>query len=369
MYVGLSLTSSSIFQMLRGSVVIFTATFSAVFLKKRQAGYKWLGVAFVLVGTAVVGASSFVSACKDSCAGASSGGGDSKAMIGNVLIIVAQVIVATQMVVEEMFIEGYDIPPLQVVGWEGLFGVSIMSTVLLAMYYIPVVGTPLCDNSVRNSGPNTTFSGTGGCPAPKVIFPATPACNHVEDVIDAFTQMGNAPLILLFTLLNMCSIAFFNFFGVSVTKYVNSATRMVLDSLRTMVIWGFSLGIGWEKFCYVQVIGFVVLLAGTFIFNGILRVPGFVYEEPAQAVEGREDAEAALLQEGMHYDTLETSSLNLNSENVYSVSGQACCSRTAAAAALGAHSPPLHRLLPHAPPPHTPHTLPALQIKKMGGAR
>ncbi len=101
------------------------------------------------------------------------------------------------------------------------------------------------------------------------------------------------------------------------TKYVNSATRMVLDSLRTMVIWGFSLGIGWEKFCYVQVIGFVILLMGTFIFNGIVQVPGFEYA-PAPAAAGADDAEA-LLQEGSEYAQLDASSLNDPDPNVYSV--------------------------------------------------
>ena len=211
MYVGLSLTSSSIFQMLRGSVVIFTATFSAVFLKKKQAGFKWVGVAFVMVGTAVVGASSFVSSCKDTCAGSGGAGSDSKAMVGNVLIIVAQVIVATQMVVEEMFIEGYDIPPLQVVGWEGAWGLSIMSAVLLAMYYIPTQGTPMCS---FNSGPNATVLSNSTCPTPDTVFSSEAVCSHVEDTYDAFVQFGNNGKIILFTALNVCSIAFFNFFGV-----------------------------------------------------------------------------------------------------------------------------------------------------------
>ena len=93
----------------------------------------------------------------------------------------------------------------------------------------------------------------------------------------------------------------------SVTKHVNSATRMVLDSLRTLVIWAFSLGLKWERFCYVQVIGFVVLLTGTFIFNGIIRVPGFDYAAAEAQPEG--DAEA-LLAESDGYSELETSSLN-----------------------------------------------------------
>lgn len=35
------------------------------------------------------------------------------------LIIIAQIITSIQMVVEEKFVAGQDIPPLQAVGWEG----------------------------------------------------------------------------------------------------------------------------------------------------------------------------------------------------------------------------------------------------------
>jgi hypothetical protein len=41
------------------------------------------------------------------------------------------------MVVEEKFISGYNIPSLQVVGWEGFWGFTMLTTLLLPMYYIP----------------------------------------------------------------------------------------------------------------------------------------------------------------------------------------------------------------------------------------
>lgn len=64
---------------------------------------------------------------------------------------------------------------------------------------------------------------------------------------------------------------------------------MVIDSLRTMVIWGFSLAVRWESFCWVEVIGFVILLSGTMIYNQVIRVPGLTYPEV--------NKEAALLDE------------------------------------------------------------------------
>ena len=52
---------------------------------------------------------------------------------------------------------------------------------------------------------------------------------------------------------NILSIAFFNFAGISVTKELSATTRMVLDSIRTLVIWVVTLGLGWQDFQYFQV--------------------------------------------------------------------------------------------------------------------
>ena len=103
------------------------------------------------------------------------------------------------------------------------------------------------------------------------------------------------------------------------TKYVNASTRVVLDSLRTMVIWGFSMAIGWETFCYVQIIGFSVLLLGTFVFNGILKVPGFAYEEEPK---GEEEDELLEFQAASgEYDELDSSSLNVTEAPTYKIKG------------------------------------------------
>ena len=59
--------------------------------------------------------------------------------------------------------------------------------------------------------------------------------------------MGNNPLIVVAVIGNIVSIAFFNFFGLSVTKTQSATTRMVLDSIRTIVIWAVCLALGWEE--------------------------------------------------------------------------------------------------------------------------
>jgi len=232
MYVGLNLTYASVFQMLRGSVVIFTGLLTVVWLKRPLQRFEWFGMFLVLVGLAFVGLSSVVGSSSD----------DSNApnpVLGDIIIVCAQVIVATQMVYEEKYVNKYNVEALQAVGLEGLFGFMGTSIFLFIFYFIP--------------------GSSGG--------------NHLENTPDAFVQMTHSWVVTIALAGTVLSIPFFNWFGVSVTKKINATTRMVLDSVRTFVIWGISLAIGWQDFSYLQVSGFVMLIAGTLVYNRIVTLP------------------------------------------------------------------------------------------------
>merc|ERR1719510_1650411 len=167
-------------------------------------------------------------------------------LMGDVIIVCAQVIVASQMVYEEKFITKYNVPALKAVGWEGTFGFLTLSTLLIPFYFIPV----------------GNFFGDQINP------------RHVlEDVYDGLYQLAhNSELAGAFSL-TVISIAFFNFAGISVTKEMSATTRMVLDSVRTLVIWGVSLVVQWQKFHWLQLVGFLILVIGMCIYNNLLIVP------------------------------------------------------------------------------------------------
>lgn len=57
-----------------------------------------------------------------------------KAVIGVLLIAAAQVFTASQFVLEEWILENYAMDPLQVVGWEGIFGFSITVIASIILY-------------------------------------------------------------------------------------------------------------------------------------------------------------------------------------------------------------------------------------------
>ena len=64
----------------------------------------------------------------------------------------------------------------------------------------------------------------------------------------------------------------FNFFGLSVTRSVSATARSTIDTCRTLFIWLVSLGLGWETFKWLQILGFALLVYGTFVFNDIVRL-------------------------------------------------------------------------------------------------
>ena len=242
MYVGLTWTYAASFQMLRGSVIIFTGLLSVAFLGTRLKIHHWVGMILVMIGLVLVGVGDALY---------SQQGGSHYALAGDLLIVVAQVITAVQMTVEEKLIKKYKVPPLQAVGWEGIFGFSVLAIALIPMFFVP-----------------------WHLPHPQEVWQET---TRFEDAIDAFYMLGNNWKLLFAAVGTVVSIAFFNFSGLTVTSTMNATTRMVLDSVRTIFIWVFSLGIGWQKFQPLQPVGYFVLFVGTCIYYDIIIMPAFRY--------------------------------------------------------------------------------------------
>lgn len=243
MYLALTWTYAASFQMLRGSVIIFTALLSVAFLGNKLKLNHWIGMGTVICGLVIVGVGDYVFFTptahleKDTV------------LAGDLLIVLAQGIVAIQMTYEERVLKKYKVPPLQGVGWEGIFGFIVLCLLLFPMFFIP-----------------------WHLPASQDFWQET---TRFEDSIDGLNQIFNSPLLLLSTIGLIISIAFFNFAGLTVTSTMSATTRMVLDSVRTIFIWVFSLAVGWQKFEPLQPIGYLVLFIGTCIYYNIIIVPTF----------------------------------------------------------------------------------------------
>jgi multidrug transporter EmrE-like cation transporter len=256
MYAGLALSCASVYQMLRGAIIIFTALISVFWLRRRLLPFHWFSVLLVIVGVCVVGVQSLETA---------SAGSQQGLILGIILILVAQAVQSFQVTAQEKLLEKFGTPGLRLVGLEGTFGCILLSLLLIPMNYVDISGLPI--ENVRDAVVQIQNS------------PSELPTGHPNWHL----PVGNALAVAIGG--NIVSIAFFNVAGISITKVLSASHRMVLDSMRTCVVWGVALLLGWETFHLVQLIGFVIMLIGTAAYNEYIRLPFFRYDSDDSARE------------------------------------------------------------------------------------
>jgi uncharacterized membrane protein len=80
---------------------------------------------------------------------------------------------------------------------------------------------------------------------------------------------------MILSIIAIFDISFFNYFGISITKYGSASQRVTVDLFRILFVWIFSVALGLEKFNVKLVPGFLVLTLGFLIYNEILIIPYF----------------------------------------------------------------------------------------------
>eukprot|EP00727_Mastigamoeba_balamuthi_P006182 m51a1_g2183 putative transmembrane protein c2orf18 homolog (429) ;mRNA; f:106021-107785 len=292
--IGLLYCTASVWQMLRGSIIVFTCILSTIFLKRKTPAYRWFAIAITICGLILVGLSSvFNTKSKSSDKSGSKSDDDDdteqsagKTVLGIFLVLISQLISGTQMVVEEILLKKKDLEPLHVVGMEGVYGTLLMCFIVLPIVYVV-------------PGDNPSSMGRGS----------------YDNVIDAFQMMGNNIALLFFVIIYFFSIAFFNFFGLNVTKVLTAVHRTLIDACRSVLVWAWQLltyycinkrfGEEWTKYSGLQVAGFVLLICGTVIYNGILKLPFFSYEsnEPKTEESTVSSVELNVSKDGLNGNT------------------------------------------------------------------
>jgi len=174
--------------MMRGFIVIITALFSIIFLKRKLYAHHLISIVVIVTGVALVGVFSILES-DDGDSGKSQ-----TSFTGVMILLIAQCFVGGQFIIEEKLFEGYYIDPMYAVGCEGMFGTLYFSILLPIFQYVPCTTDGVCGNNGK-----------------------------IDDTAQAFRQLGQWWELLVFSLGIVVSIACFNVTGQAVTKYGSAA--------------------------------------------------------------------------------------------------------------------------------------------------
>lgn len=267
MLLGLLRTSASSYQMLRGSVIIFTGISSRLFLGKRMPWKKWGSILIVLIGLIIVGLADLIQPSINTefnddgqqqanisikpmivnqTRNATSPSKDENKInievYGDILVVCSQFFLAVKAVYTEKVLSYYDIDPLKGVGWEGLYGFMIMTLIMIPLSYIDV------QSRDWSSSPSPPWT--------------------LADPIDGFIQLNNNSLLLVVFCAYVAFIALYKYGAISVTKEFSATTKVILDTPITILVWVISLCVAWESFKYLKPIGYFIMVVGIFMYSG-----------------------------------------------------------------------------------------------------
>lgn len=246
---GLTYVTVSVYQMLRGGAIVFVAVLKHFVLQDKLLPFMWVGVALNVVSIVMVGAT------------ANDDGNDEATkspLVGVGLILSGAIVQSLQYAFEEKVMSSsVGAPPLLVIAMEGIWGLLVCMLILYPVCYA-----------------------TG-----------------VEDPADTWVMLKNSRDIQIVFAFYFVTVFVYNFLAILVTFMLNSVWKAILDNFRPITVWAsdlvifyfFTQGQYGERLCfpsfYVQLAALAVLLYGTAVYNGSVRLPGLSYPEDVQPTE------------------------------------------------------------------------------------
>eukprot|EP00584_Thalassiosira_punctigera_P007795 CAMPEP_0172532542 /NCGR_PEP_ID=MMETSP1067-20121228/5560_1 /TAXON_ID=265564 ORGANISM="Thalassiosira punctigera, Strain Tpunct2005C2" /NCGR_SAMPLE_ID=MMETSP1067 /ASSEMBLY_ACC=CAM_ASM_000444 /LENGTH=481 /DNA_ID=CAMNT_0013317073 /DNA_START=144 /DNA_END=1589 /DNA_ORIENTATION=+ len=242
---GLQYLDVSIYQMLRGSGIIFVALMKQHVMKEHLHKFHWVGVFWNVISVVIVGATALLaSSSSDEDGDNPKGATPSQTFLGVCLMMAGAFVQAVQFVFEEHVMKmDVPAPPLLLIGMEGFWGTVLGIVIMYPIGYF------------------------------------MPGDDHgsYEDPFNTWAMLVNSRNIQLAFVIYFFTIFFYNLFAVLVTFMLSSVWHAILDNFRPITVWATDLfifyhinpffGEAWTTYSYLQIGGMAVLLYGTAIYN------------------------------------------------------------------------------------------------------
>jgi len=241
-------------------MILFTALWTLLIFRKNLSLKRWGGIGITMIGLILVGGAGMLDPASNDSTHASS----SQVLVGIILVLAGSALNACQGVLEEKLMkglgDGVEADPMEVVGWEGVFGCITSGFIML-----PIVQAM-----------------SGG------------DCGSVENTLDTLQMMGNSPPLVALVVFYSISLAFMNNYSQVVSKYLSAIHRMLLNTSRVVLVWVIDLiiyycfskanGEAWDVYSWMQLGGFFMLIAGSAVYVRAAQAEALAATEPKGVV-------------------------------------------------------------------------------------
>jgi drug/metabolite transporter (DMT)-like permease len=238
----------SVWQMLRGAELIFTAIWAIIYRHKKLVMADWIGVLLTLIGVVTIGMSSILTKSDPK------GNADVSVplqLMARVLVLVGLGLLGMQGVLEEELLQDIDATPYELVSYEGLWGV----------YFTTLIAMPLAQ-----------------------ILPESAGEGLFEHTIESWQMLVSSQYLTILWVVFVIVACAYNVAGLLVTSFTSAINRAIYEALRAIGVWMLSVGvyyvwdggIGGERvtpMSSIQGLGFVLMVLGSFVYNRVLKLP------------------------------------------------------------------------------------------------
>ncbi|OHT08244.1 hypothetical protein TRFO_23236 [Tritrichomonas foetus] len=255
----------SIEQMFRGGTIVITALISKVRFKRTYSGYIWCGMLIIVMSLLLVGLAAILNSKNEMNSNRVNTVSPGMTTLILFLKVLSLFGYSFKLVIEEEVVTKRNIHHILAVGLEGSW-----STILSICIFMPIF------HNIRGE------EGRG---------------LH-EDTIDTFEMMKNNHTIIILLTSVFITFCFYNNVSMNLTGQVSAVTRLVIDCLRTFILWIIQLiiyysfnasnklhqfrfiGEPWKKYSYIQLLGFAMMILGILIYHKTIKLPWFKYPQP-----------------------------------------------------------------------------------------
>lgn len=259
--IGLILLPASIYQMLKGSVIVMTFLMSKFVVKNKHIIDHYIAIPISTLGVFLVGLSAYLNADEKESEERSANA--SKTLLGIVLMLISMFILSIQFIFDEYFMRKYKCHPLICIGYEGVFGFFINLFLCIIFSFIK------CASYKNNEKPTYLVE--------NMCTEDDKGNWYPENILFTFRQLFNNSVLMVIVPTVIIFMSSFNILGVSITKYGSATTRSVTDNVRSFIVWlwflmPFNNKKLIEHFSFLQLFGFLCICFGAFIYNGLFKI-------------------------------------------------------------------------------------------------